>query len=221
MRAEWDRDISAERSRARIASVALAVTGATRLVDFALVSRVPTSVVTLGLAELVLLVVTAVVFLRWLARAVSFAQAMSPTRLRWTSSSAVWSFFVPIVALWRPYQVVRDLHDALAPSGVPEPAPTPILDGSGGYRHVAMKSAPPPRALPHASIGAWWGFFMATRLVGFGGASNQEVLGTFFAMVSAALGILVVRAIDGRIAERFRRVRHASDEELDAWKIRA
>ena len=34
------------------------------------------------------------------------------------------------------------------------------LDGSGGYRSVAMEKAPPPRTLPHAFIGAWWALFI-------------------------------------------------------------
>ena len=38
-------------------------------------------------------------------------------------------------------------------------------DELGGYRQVAMRAPPPPAQLPHASIGAWWGFFWASNLV--------------------------------------------------------
>ncbi len=78
-----------------------------------------------------------------------------------------------------------------------------------------MEKAPPPRTLPHASIGAWWGLFVAERLVARFGVFS-EVL----AIGAAVLAVLVVRAVQGRLEERHRRVHHASDEELEAWGLR-
>ncbi len=179
-----------------------------------------------------MLVITAVLFLCWLSRTVSVARALSPTSIRWSASDAVWGFIIPFVSLVRPYQVVRDLHDQLDPDAVPEPAPRPRLDGAG-YRDVPMEKAPPPRTLPHASIGAWWALFIFDPILDrFGGAaaySGAEIQSALrvgigsdaVAIGGALLAVLVVRAVEGRLAERYRRVRHASDEELEAWGIAA
>lgn len=167
-----------------------------------------------ALAEKAMLVVTAVLFLRWLALVVTLSRATSTTPLRWTASAAVWSFFIPLVSLYRPYHVLRDVHNLLAPEGVPEPAPRPRLDGSGGYRNVPMEKAPPPRTLPHASIGAWWGLFVAERMLGGFGLGAQVL-----AIGAALLAVLVVRSVEARLEERHRRLRYASDEELSAWGL--
>jgi hypothetical protein len=165
-------------------------------------------------AEVAILLFAAGAFLTWLSRAITLSAGLSVTSIPWTASKAVWGFFIPIVNLYQPYQVLRDLHDQLAPDGVPEPAPRPRMDNPGGYRHVAMEKAPPPRTLPRASIGAWWWLFIAERLL-----SGVMFVGTACAIAAALLAILVVRAIEGRLEERYRRVRHASDEELEAWGI--
>lgn len=207
--------------RATAATGALLVTLGVRVYDLALgalpgVSRETMfSLVVAGhLAQMTMLVVTAVLFLRWLSLVVTLSRTTSTTPLRWTASEAVWGFFIPIISLYRPYQVLRDVHDQLAPDGVPEPAPRARLDGSGGYRSVPMEKAPPPRALPHASIGAWWGLFVAERLLGAFGTGAQVL-----AIGAAALAVLVVRSVQARLEERYRRLRHASDEELEAWGI--
>jgi hypothetical protein len=226
VRTDWTREVAVERSRARVAMGALAATALLHvLLAGAATANSAGALEALSGAELALLIVTAVVFLRWLARAVSTASMMSTIRLKWTSSAAVWSFFMPIVGLWRPYQVLRDLHDLLAPDALPEPAPKPVLDGTGGYRHVAMKSAPPRLPVPHTSIGLWWGLFCAARFLNYGdtrlGEAQLRVLGDVLSIASAMLGLFVVRAIDARVHERFRRVNHASDQELEAWHLRA
>jgi hypothetical protein len=168
---------------------------------------------------------TIVFFLRWLATSVRVATRLQVSpRLPWTSRQACWSFFIPIVNLVRPYTVIRDLHDRLAPEGVPEPAPRPRIDGVGGYRRVEMEKAPPPARLPHAWIGAWWGSYLlggltanvtawmlSARLEGFL-VNGAEV-------TAALLAVLAVRAIDGRLAERNRRLQHATDEELAEWGV--
>jgi hypothetical protein len=223
-RATWQREVGVESSRARVACIALACTAALRAAQLACaVFPVSTAVfLQLQSVDTLLLCVTVVLFLRWLAHAVKLASAMSSAPLQWTGSGAVWSFFIPIISLWRPFYVLRDLRDHLAPNGVPEPAPRPRLDGSGGYRHVEMDSAPPPRALVNASIGAWWGFFISARVLGVGiVATNYGVVAELLSITSAILGVLVVRSIDGRVTERFRRLHHASDDELAAWNIRA
>jgi hypothetical protein len=185
-----------------------------------------------GVAELVMLLVTGVLFLRWLAQAVKVARDLqvSPP-LAWTPSQAVWGFFIPFVNMVRPYQVLRDLHDALDPAGVPEPAPRPRLDGAAGYRKVELEKAPPPAKLPHASIGAWWALYILGGIVGRSAASNgpgalevmssrtMSIVSDAIEIGSASLAILVVLAISARLAERQRRLRYATDAELVSWGI--
>ena len=224
VRAQWDREGRILASRTRAASIALGVSAAMHLVNAGVSMWRPRtfdpSVTTL---ELGVLVVTAILFLRWLHRAVDVASTVSGKRMRWTPSRAVTSFFIPIVSLWRPYQVLRDLHDQLAPDGVPEPAPRPRLDGSGGYRDIPMDRAPPPKTLRRASIGLWWALFLVGGIhvdhtsADVGVAAFRDML----AFGGAMLAVFMLRAIDSRFAERFRRVRNASDAELESWEIRA
>ena len=222
-RAAWLTGRAVAASRARWTVYALVATAASRVFLFAADETREENLIALGaLAQLVLIIATAIVFLRWLAHAVSFGSSISRVPLRWRASTAVWSFFMPVVSLWRPYQVIRDLNELLAPDAVPEPAPQPILDGSGGYREVRMKVPPPPRALPHVSIGAWWGAFIIARVIGrVTDSPGTDSAGTVLTVISAALAVFVVRAIDARMAERYRRLSHASDAELDAWHLRA
>ncbi len=221
VRGDWDRDVREARSRANWATGALVATVIVSCYQIAVFAGLsyglwtPTLIEVGVMAELSILLATAVLFLRWLHRVVTLTRTISTYPLRWTPSAAVWSFFIPFVSFYRPYQVLRDVHDWLDPEAVPEPAPRPRLDGSGGYRSVPMDRAPPPRTLPHASIGLWWGLFIATRFLGSFGAVSQVVM-----IVAMAVAVLVVRAIEGRLEERYRRVSFASDEELEAWGVR-
>lgn len=186
-----------------------------------------------AVAEIVMRLITGVLFLRWLSQAVRVTRELQVSpHLSWTPSAAVWGFFIPFVNLVRPYQVLRDLHDRLDPRGVPEPAPRPRLDGVGGYRKVELEKAPPPAKLPHASIGAWWALYLIGGVVGSAVSSNP---GTSIPMLmsvretlivsdaidlgASILAVLVVLTITARVVERHRRLHHASDEELKDWGI--
>jgi Domain of unknown function (DUF4328) len=186
-----------------------------------------------AVAEIVMRLITGVLFLRWLSQAVRVTRDLQVSpHLSWTPSAAVWCFFLPVVNLVRPYRVLRDLHDRLDPEGVPEPAPRPRLDGTGGYRKVELEKAPPPAKLPHASIGAWWALYlvggaMGSAVAGNSGTGVPALLSTRKTLIasdaiqlcSAMLAILVVLTISARVAERRRRLHHASDEELESWGI--
>ncbi|WP_433932206.1 DUF4328 domain-containing protein [Sorangium cellulosum] len=245
-RAAWDRDVRAARRRARAATVGLgamaavgAFTGLVGALHIALLRRteVPGWAWELanslreagGLSELVLGLLAGVLFLRWLVKAVTVADALELVRgFPWTPSEAVMAFLIPVVNLVQPYKVVRDLHDGLAPDGAPEPAPRPVLDGAAGYRRVEVVHAPPAGAVHHAAIGVWWALYVASRFLGWiaSGMRDQTVaeftqaravfiLSDAASIAAALLAMRVVRAIDSRVAERHRRLRHASDEELD------
>jgi hypothetical protein len=250
-RETWDRDVRAALGYARTAVAALVVTGGVRLFQLVVANwqvallddvragagsadrlELCDTLATAGsAAEIGMLFVVAGVFLYWLSRTIRVARALSPTPLRWSQGEAVWGFFVPFLNLVRPYQVIRDLFDQLAPDAVPEPAPQVRFEGAAGYRSLPVVQAPPPLPVPHASIGLWWALFLVQRFVGYtmppaagAAAVSQSVLqlGMIVELVAIAcvvLAVLVVRAVAGRLAERHRRVSHASDEELEAWGI--
>ncbi|MBI5514327.1 MAG: DUF4328 domain-containing protein [Deltaproteobacteria bacterium] len=183
----------------------------------------------LALTQLGLLIVTATVYLRWLHKVTGLTRSLGGEFLRWTPSEACWGFIIPFISIIRPYHVLRDVHDHLAPDLVPEPQPE-VQTGDGmGYREVVVKAPPPPIRLPHASIGAWWACFWFGNVIGniaskvrgtdLEAVTQQNTLNAVsdsIDLVSACLAIVVVRAVNARLQERFRRVRHNSAEVLRA-----
>lgn len=182
-----------------------------------------------ALVEVAILLVTGVLFLRWLHKTVSLTRALGGDTLRHTPRDAMLGFIIPFWNIQRPFQIVRDVHDTLSPEAVPEPPVTLTVDETMGYRQVGMTAPPPPANLPHASIGAWWGFFWIGNLLSnFAARQQGETLDALLAantisnvadavdIVAASLGVLMVRGIDARLVERFRRVRHNSPEALQA-----
>lgn len=187
---------------------------------------------TSALATLALLIVTGVLFLRWLHKSVALTRALGGDTLRWTPREAVTGFIIPFINIARPYQIVRDLHDHLAPDVVPEPAAQAVADASTNYREVRLEAPPPPVKLPHAAIGAWWGFFwvgnvfanIAARTTGedistFIARNTLNTISDSFDIVSATLAVVMVRGVTARLAERYRRVRYNSPEALHAAGI--
>jgi hypothetical protein len=65
-----------------------------------------------GVVQLILYIVTAIVFGRWIYRAHKNLPELGARYLRITPGWAVGSFFVPLLNLWVPYQAMRDLAKA-------------------------------------------------------------------------------------------------------------
>jgi hypothetical protein len=65
-----------------------------------------------GLFDIVLYVITVIVFARWILRANHNVRAMGAQNMQVTPGWAVGYFFVPIVCLWRPYQAMKELWKA-------------------------------------------------------------------------------------------------------------
>lgn len=187
----------------------------------------------LAIGTLVLLVGTAVLFLRWLHLSVRLTRGLGGETLPWKPKEAVWAFFIPFINCIRPYTIIRDVHDHLAPELVPEPPVQAIADGTTGYREVKLKVPPPPMKLPHAGIGVWWGAWWVSNIFGNIAmrtkspdsipalvlSNNLSVASDVADVVSALLAILMVRALTMRLAERYRRVRHTPADKLSAAQI--
>jgi len=83
-----------------------------------------------GLLYLAALLATAVVFLVWLWRARQNAVWIHRAEHRLTRGWVTGSWFVPVINLWFPYQVVDDIHRASDPAAPYEAGSTTQLRGS-------------------------------------------------------------------------------------------
>ena len=94
-----------------------------------------------GTAQLVMLAITAATFLTWLHRVRVNVRALGARRLAYRREWTILGFLVPVLNLFRPYQVVREIWQASDPStGDP----------------MAWKVVAAPRR-----IAIWWGLFVA------------------------------------------------------------
>ncbi len=152
-----------------------------------------------SLAQLVLFLVTTVMFCIWVHQANINARALGAAEMKSTPGWAVGSFFVPIVNIAAPYLAMVELWKVSDPSGAV----------CSGIDHPKQRVSP--------LLGAWW----LTWLLGAGigsvahmmvrGAANQtaaaratsvEILAAIVWMTCCMLVAFVVRDITWRQARR-------------------
>jgi hypothetical protein len=158
----------------------------------------------IGLLQFVGYFSAAVVFIRWLHRAYHNVDAVAPQERRYGHGWAIGAWFVPILALWRPKQIVNDVWRA---------------GGTDG---------------PGALLWFWWAAFLLSSWAGniaVGSYVSDETLedlreGTVAYIISdgidivgAILALLVVRAatdrLDGRAAATSA---PPPDPTVDGWE---
>jgi len=93
---------------------------------------------------LIIYIVCVVVFLMWLYRARHNLPALGVANARWSPGWSIAWWFIPIMSLFRPYQVVKETWQASDPATMP------------GWR----------RDTPPAIFGWWWGLFLANSIGG-------------------------------------------------------
>ncbi len=165
--------------------------------------RIPTAAVTasdvltllVGLALTAVALLTAVCFLAWIYRAYENLRALGATDLKYSSGWAIGGFFVPVLNLVRPFQVVTEIWKASAPRS-----------GRSGEASWKYETTPP-------FIGLWWGSWLISGFLqslgvfvvfGAGGANLVSVTSRLtlvyhvVGMVCAALAITVVLKINSR-----------------------
>ena len=145
--------------------------------------------------------ITVVVFLMWIHRSYRNLPALGAKELKQTPGWAVGGFFVPIMNLFHPFQVVREIWKASDPNS---------MDGT------SWKTA---RTSP--LIGWWWALFLMVIFIdktysllgGKDGTALQDqtirliTLGVLVFTVGAAiLAIRLVREINRRQEAKFKRV---------------
>ena len=139
--------------------------------------------------------VTAVFFLVWIYRAHKNLKALGVTELKYSPGWAIGGFFVPVINIVRPYQVVTEIWKA---------------SGSGARRSggAAWIYEPTP-----VFISLWWGLwllsgfldFISFAMVAGGGqaeqllvASRQRIVYYLVSIACAGLAIALVWRIDAR-----------------------
>lgn len=165
---------------------------------------------TIAILQLAAYVITAVFFLIWIYRAQRNLPALGIRRPQYSPAWAVGWFFVPILNLFRPYDVVKELWKETNPDvGVSD---TFLKQYSSTTKPYSSKSM---------LIGLWWGFWIASgivarvasRLSSESSGINEVIAGTWVSMASDALSIvgtlfaiLIVKEIDARQEEKHRRL---------------
>ena len=136
-------------------------------------------------------IVTAIVFCLWIHRAHRNLPALGARDLKYSPAWAVGGFFVPILSLYRPYQVTKEIWKASDPNEGPDwqDAPTSSL------------------------IGWWWVTFIVSSYAGYillRMALSAETISDFMSLSvmtlvtdiidipAAILAIILVRTIDQR-----------------------
>jgi hypothetical protein len=136
-------------------------------------------------AQLLVLVVAAVFFLRWFRRAYANVPAISSIQPRWTPGWAVGYWFVPIYSWIRPKQIANEIWKSSGP------------EATGG----------------HHLVDAWWGAWILSgflTLVGYNLSQNAQTVGDFKTftsvylvadLASIAAGVLALQVVK-RTTER-------------------
>ena len=144
-----------------------------------------------GTLQLLLLIPTGLVFLVWFYRSHKNLEFARVSPLKYPSSAAIWGFFVPIVSLFRPHQVMQEVwrgSQALSP-------PAGVVDSD-------------PKVTP-GLITSWWVLFIASGLIATIGTSllssqsiTTLVLGEYLLLLSdlgsalaAYFALMIVRAV--------------------------
>jgi hypothetical protein len=153
----------------------------------------------IGMLQFLLLIVTAVIFLRWFKRAYENVERLGGER-RYGTGWAVGAWFVPILNLWRPKQIANDIWRA---------------SNSEGDADVS------------SAVQFWWGAWLVASWVGnatlrpsFSADTPDElqvaaaanVTAVVLEFAAALLAIWVVRAITARQGSSAPRLGEAATE---------
>lgn len=211
--------------------IAVAIVGLADLVSefflYRLLALIPTQGITeaeaaaadsreriISLVQIALLIATAVAFLIWFHASYKNLPVLGGRGLKYSPRWAVGGFFVPLLNLIRPAQVMREVWHASDPSGVER-------DNAPDGPAVRNKLRAP------VIIAAWWIFFIAASILSntaarMSFAENQTLdelqRQTLLYMVadaldipSALLGVLIVGRVTRWQSERYERCQRRTD----------
>ncbi|MET7906839.1 DUF4328 domain-containing protein [Streptomyces avermitilis] len=155
-----------------------------------------------GVAQVVALIATMIVFLVWFYRVRVNAEVFAPDRQSKSRGWAIGGWFVPVVNLWFPRRIALDIWDASGPDA--------LWDGD-------LAVAPRPS---HARVNAWWTVWVVSLLADRAAstayrkaetapeiqkAAGQMLFSDVVDMVAAVLAILFVLRLTRMQDEKARR----------------
>ncbi len=134
----------------------------------------------IGFAQLALYIAAGIAFLMWIYRAHRNLPSLQAANLRFTPGWAVGWFFIPIMNLFRPYQVVSEIWKASNPK----------VDTTDGTSWKSVATSP--------IVGWWWAFYLISSFVAnialrtvFSGQEIPDLLTSTYAyMVSDAIDVV-------------------------------
>lgn len=156
---------------------------------------------TMDVIQIVVFIPTAILFLVWINQAYKNLYTFIGAGLKFSPGWAVGGFFVPVLNLWRPYEVMREIWRASS------------ADASG-QRNGSWRSGELPTIL-----GIWWGIWIAALLlymvarITVGNVSTADdlvdsawviLVADLFLVAAAALTIATVQAFTARQVEAYR-----------------
>jgi Domain of unknown function (DUF4328) len=122
---------------------------------------------------------TAAFFLIWIYRAHKNLKAFGAAELKYSPRWAVAGFFVPLLNIFRPYQVISEIWKASVKGA-----------GRGGGTNWKLEQIP-------AYFGLWWGLWLLSGLMDFfsaimifgGGLTTQQLVASRYRLVYDAVSI--------------------------------
>jgi hypothetical protein len=143
----------------------------------------------------VLRLITGLLFLMWTHRVYLNLTALGAVYLEYSPGWAVGAFFVPVLSLWRPYQVFREIWAESDPGAV-------IAGDSWTLNLLPISQS---RSAP-ALMQFWWAAYLVKGITvsGIRFENRVQVAALALEIVAAVLAILVIYRIDQRQHARFR-----------------
>ena len=100
----------------------------------------------IGIIQTGLYIASIVLFLNWFRRAYGNLHRIGIKNLEYSETMAVWSFFIPIISLYRPYKIAKEI--------------------AVETRNKLTEIIPDHKAASHLSIlGFWWALFLMTNYI--------------------------------------------------------
>lgn len=125
-----------------------------------------------AVVALIATVITAIIFMVWVYRAMARARELTPT-LTITPGWAIGWFFVPVASFWMPYGVM-----------------TEIVEGSG-------VSAPAYAERTRTLIGWWWGAWIARSLLSLFGTFASRATGSDGSINMTLVVMMILASVAG------------------------
>lgn len=156
----------------------------------------------LGILHLIIIIITAVVFIRWFRRAYYNLHLVVPNKMEHSEGWAAGAWFVPFLNLVRPYTIMKEI-----------------------WLETQRNGANKARVEPADLVGWWWAFFIlrgvmdniasrvtlsAEDISGFETASILHIVSAAISIPAALLAIQVVKKVS-----EFEKTLTREDGEVD------